>query len=258
MVTERPLMRRISFRLRSVLVASFFAGLAGIACTQGIGGRCVQDSDCSSGYVLGHRRDDRRGDVAWPRGPPSSRRPERAGRPATAQRAREPPARVARRRSRRGRRGRAGRRDGSTGVGGAAGSTGVGGAAGSTGMGGAAGSTGVGGAAGASGGRRRAQPVATAGRRGAPVAAATTAARPTPPPITERSAAGGARELRARRLDQVAGTKRTSEISYSRVPLPVLSVTDSPRSRPIRARASGAEMAMRPSLMSASWSPTTM
>ncbi len=48
-VTERPRMRRISFRLRSVLVACFFAGLAGIACTQGLGGRCVQDSDCSSG-----------------------------------------------------------------------------------------------------------------------------------------------------------------------------------------------------------------
>ena len=42
-------MRRISFRLRSVLVASFFAGLAGIACSQGLGGRCVQDSDCASG-----------------------------------------------------------------------------------------------------------------------------------------------------------------------------------------------------------------
>ena len=58
------------------------------------------------------------------------------------------------------------------------------------------------------------------------------------------------------RLRQSCASKRTSAISYSRVPLPVLSVTASPRSRPIMARASGAEIAMRLALMSASWSPT--
>lgn len=44
----------------------------------------------------------------------------------------------------------------------------------------------------------------------------------------------------------------TFETSYSRVPLPVFNVTDSPCSLPIIARASGAEMAIRPALMSAS------
>ena len=228
-VTERPLMRRISFRLRSILVASFFAGLAGFACTQGLGGRCVQNSDCSSGMCSATGADDGRGTL---RGSGEHHCPDARHR-RNGWSAAEPA-----RRSRDGRRGGSGWRGGS-------------------------GRRSRGDGAGRRGrcdGR---------GRRGWRAAAATVARR-------RGSPAAGPRRRRGRRdrrsldaslrgappgrsgRDQVAATKRTSEISYSRVPLPVLSVTDSPRSRPIMARASGAETAMRPALMSASWSPTTM
>ena len=115
-------MRRISFRLRSVLVASFFAGLAGIACTQGIGGRCVQDSDCSSGVCSSN------GQLLTAEG-------GRCVAPGTTI---VPPA---------GTGGTAG--DGAAGSG-AAGIGGTAGTAGAAGVGGAAGSTGAAGAAGAS------------------------------------------------------------------------------------------------------------
>ncbi len=42
-------MRRAPFRLPLVFVASLLLGVSGLACTEGLGGRCVQDSDCSSG-----------------------------------------------------------------------------------------------------------------------------------------------------------------------------------------------------------------
>jgi len=113
-------MRRISFRLRSVLVASFFAGLVGgIACSQGLGGRCVQDSDCSSGLCQGAANTDEGGRCVAPGTTiiPTTGTGGTAGNGAAG--------------------------SGAAGVGGAAGSTGVGGAAGSTGVGGAAGSTGA-------------------------------------------------------------------------------------------------------------------
>ena len=106
-------MRRISFRLRSGLVACFFAGLAGIACTQGLGGRCVQNSDCSSGMCSSTGQTTEGGRCV---APGSTIVP-------------------------------------TPGTGGTAGHGGAGGAAGVTGLGGAAGATGVGGAAGASGGQ---------------------------------------------------------------------------------------------------------
>ena len=58
----------------------------------------------------------------------------------------------------------------------------------------------------------------------------------------------------SRHVAQASCTGRncTSTIWYSRLPLPVRRVTVSPFSRPMRARASGAEMARRPSLMSPS------
>ena len=115
-------MRRISFRLRSVLVASFFAGLAGIACTEGIGGRCVQNSDCSSGVCSSN------GQLLTAEG-------GRCVAPGTTI---VPPA---------GTGGTAG--DGAAGSG-AAGIGGTAGTAGAAGVGGAAGSTGAAGAAGAS------------------------------------------------------------------------------------------------------------
>ena len=121
-------MRRISFRLRSVLVASFFAGLAGIACTEGIGGRCVQNSDCSSGVCSSN------GQLLTAEG-------GRCVAPGTTI---VPPAGTG------GTAGDGAAGSGAAGIGGTAGAAGVGGAAGSPGVGGAAGSPGAAGAAGAS------------------------------------------------------------------------------------------------------------
>jgi hypothetical protein len=125
-------MRRISFRLRSVLVASFFAGLAVLACSQGIGGRCVQDGDCASGFCQGAQNTSEGGRCAAPGSTvvPTTGTGGAAGNGAAGA--------------------DAGGAAGATGAGGAAGATGTGGAAGATGAGGAAGATGAGGAAGAS------------------------------------------------------------------------------------------------------------
>ena len=113
-------MRRISFRLRSVLVASFFAGLAGIACTEGVGGRCVQDSDCSSGMCSATGETTEGGRCVAPGSTVTL--PGTGGTPVS----------------------------GAAGTGGAGGAAGGGGLGGAAGAAGAAGSLGVGGTAGAS------------------------------------------------------------------------------------------------------------
>ena len=228
-VTERPRMRRIRFRLRSVLVAVFFCGP----------GRARLHA--------GHRRSLRAGQRLRQR-PVPGRRQHVGGGTLRGSRDHHPPRhRRRRRREPAGgeRRAPAERAGGSGRVERAAGRDSAGGAAG-TGAGGTAGA-----AAGGRPGRaaRRGLGQRRPRRRGLRRSAARDGATPTRAPT--------ARSFGRDRFAQLV-TNRTSEISYSRVPLPVLSVTDSPRSRPIMARASGAETAMRPALMSASWSPTTM
>jgi hypothetical protein len=50
MVTERPRMSRRRFRLSFGFVACLFLGFGGGACSEADGARCVQNSDCSSGF----------------------------------------------------------------------------------------------------------------------------------------------------------------------------------------------------------------
>ncbi len=70
--------------------------------------------------------------------------------------------------------------------------------------------------------------------------------------VASDSGAGGTGGTKRPAASRYCGWKRTSAIWYSRVPLAVRMVTVSPRSLPMMARATGAEMARRPSLMSAS------